>query len=82
MPAGAADTYERGPSSFKDEAVTPCSSWAGFYLGAHLGCEWGNVGYNTFDLFNSQKARQGSFNANGVTGGGQLGYNFRVGPWV
>jgi outer membrane immunogenic protein len=82
LPARAADTYERGIGGFKDELVAPFSNWDGFYLGGHLGYERGNVDYKVFDLFDSQTTRHGSFNADGVMGGGELGYNFQSGPWV
>jgi outer membrane immunogenic protein len=78
----AADVYQGGTNSFKDEPSVPFASWAGLYLGGHLGYEWGNVDYKVFDLFTSQTARHNGFDANGVLGGGQIGYNFRSGPWV
>jgi outer membrane immunogenic protein len=80
--AKAADTYERSMGSFKDEPATPIASWAGFYLGGHLGYEWGNVDYKVFDPVISQITRRNSLDGNGVLGGGQLGYNFQSGPWV
>jgi opacity protein-like surface antigen len=82
LQAKAADTYERGTGGFKDGPVAALPNWAGFYLGGHLGYERGNVDYSTFALFISQNLRRGSINADGVTGGGQLGYNFQSGPWV
>jgi outer membrane immunogenic protein len=44
-------------------------SWAGPYLGANLGYEWGSV--------NNNPAKPSGF-----VGGVQAGYNFQSGPWV
>jgi len=44
-------------------------SWAGPYLGANLGYEWGSV--------NNNPAKPSGF-----VGGVQAGYNFQNGPWV
>ena len=44
-------------------------SWAGPYLGANIGYEWGSVSNNP--------ARPSGF-----VGGVQAGYNFQNGPWV
>jgi outer membrane immunogenic protein len=44
-------------------------SWAGPYLGANLGYEWGSV--------NNNPAKPSGF-----VGGVQAGYNFQTGPWV
>ena len=44
-------------------------SWAGQYLGANLGYEWGSV--------NNNPAKPSGF-----VGGVQAGYNFQTGPWV
>ena len=44
-------------------------SWAGPYLGANLGYEWGSVSNNPAK-------------PSGFVGGVQAGYNFQSGPWV
>jgi outer membrane immunogenic protein len=44
-------------------------SWAGPYLGANVGYEWGSV--------NNNPAKPSGF-----VGGVQAGYNFQTGPWV
>jgi outer membrane immunogenic protein len=44
-------------------------SWAGPYLGANLGYEWGSVSNNPTK-------------PSGFVGGVQAGYNFQNGPWV
>ncbi|MDH6264412.1 porin family protein [Bradyrhizobium sp. BR13661] len=44
-------------------------SWAGPYLGANLGYEWGSVSNNPAK-------------PSGFVGGVQAGYNFQNGPWV
>jgi outer membrane immunogenic protein len=44
-------------------------SWAGPYLGANLGYEWGSVSNSPVK-------------PSGFVGGAQAGYNFQNGPWV
>src|SRR6266702_907657 len=44
-------------------------SWAGPYLGANLGYEWGSVSSNPAK-------------PSGFVGGAQAGYNFQNGPWA
>jgi outer membrane immunogenic protein len=82
VPAMAADVYGTYGASLKDVPAVPVASWAGFYFGNHVGGEWGNVDYRVFDLFTSQYIRQGSISADGVIGGGQLGYNLQADRWV
>jgi outer membrane immunogenic protein len=51
--------------------------WSGFYLGGHLGGAFGNS-----DWFDLGAGNIGSHNPSGIIGGGQIGYNFQLGPWV
>lgn len=62
-------------------------TWNGPYVGANIGYGWGNFGYNYFGSTDTA----GSYpvtgytrqHANGVVGGGQVGYNFQgLGPLV
>jgi outer membrane immunogenic protein len=66
--ATAADVYGSGAIGYKDGPYVPV--WTGFYAGGHLGGAWSGIG-----VFDSFLARDASFRADGVTGGGQLGYN-------
>jgi outer membrane immunogenic protein len=67
-PAAAADLYGRGPAF----AAAPFNgyNWNGVYVGANLGYHWGSV-------------TNWGGSPSGITGGGQIGYNFQVHPnWV
>jgi len=61
----------------------PPYNWNGFYIGGHVGWAWGHhdidsYNYNTGVLVNTL-----GFDANGVFGGGQIGYNFVFAPnWL
>jgi outer membrane immunogenic protein len=65
-PALAADLY-RGPAF----AATPFSpyDWNGVYVGVNLGYQWG-------------KTTNLTVNPSGLTGGGQVGYNWQSGSFV
>jgi outer membrane immunogenic protein len=65
-----------GPSGYGPIGVAP--TWSGFYVGAHIGGAWGDLGVNDFDVYG------GNFNYadNGVFGGAQLGYNIQRGSLV
>jgi outer membrane autotransporter protein len=64
-------------------AVSPAAAeplfggWSGFYLGGHLGGAFGSS-----DWFDLGAGNIGSHNPSGIIGGGQIGYNFQLGPWV
>jgi outer membrane immunogenic protein len=79
-PAFAADIYrgDAGPS-YKD-GPAPSFSWTGFYLGAHVGGAWGDVDFK--DATPSHVYADSKYNADGVIGGGQLGYNLQRGNLV
>src|SRR6202030_612503 len=51
--------------------------WGGFYLGGHLGGAFGSS-----DWFDLGGGNIGSHTPSGIIGGGQIGYNFQLGPWV
>ena len=65
--AGAADL----PPQYKSLALPPYL-WTGFYVGGNIGGGW----FNANDGFGQ------GFNASGLVGGGQIGYNFQRGHWV
>jgi outer membrane immunogenic protein len=57
-------------------------TWTGFYLGAHVGYGWG-VGDTSFDplptpaAFGALDPESLGSNADGIFGGGQIGYNYQ-----
>jgi outer membrane immunogenic protein len=52
--------------------------WTGFYIGGHIGYGWAK---NTFtDPFVPFSVSDS--NANGIMGGGQVGYNYQIGQFV
>jgi outer membrane immunogenic protein len=66
--AEAADMYgQRAPYTVNQPLNA--YSWAGPYLGANVGYEWGSVSNNPAK-------------PSGFVGGVQAGYNFQSGPWV
>jgi outer membrane immunogenic protein len=78
--ANAADMY-RAPEPFagggyKDGPVY--TSWAGFYVGAHLGGAWSDVKVTDFD----EDGNKFTNSSSGVIGGGTIGYNFQRGNIV
>jgi opacity protein-like surface antigen len=65
--------------------VPPSSSnWTGVYVGGHVGGGWGQTNWNsaTGAFGNGTTVFAGSGTDNGFAIGGQLGFNYQVGPWV
>jgi outer membrane immunogenic protein len=58
-------------------AVPPPLTWAGLYIGAHVGGAWTEADWNT-----PVTAQDAGSNALGLVGGGQLGYNWQIGTTV
>ncbi|MGO9174392.1 MAG: outer membrane protein [Rhodomicrobium sp.] len=81
--ANAADMY-RAPDAggYKDGPAAPAVSWAGFYVGAHVGGAWGSDAATVNDANPVDTTHPFSLDANGVFGGGQLGYNLQRGNIV
>ena len=81
-PAFAADLavphiYTKAPPV----AVDPGYNWSGFYAGINVGYGWGRSA-TTADFVDSGggallNSSAGKFDLNGVTGGGQIGYNWQ-----
>jgi outer membrane immunogenic protein len=81
-PAFAADLavphiYTKAPPV----AVDPGYNWSGFYAGINVGYGWGRSA-TTADFIDSRggallNSSAGKFDLNGVTGGGQIGYNWQ-----
>jgi outer membrane immunogenic protein len=72
-------------------------SWNGFYIGAHFGAAWGTVESEVpfGDFYDSAPSSVrriigdsgavlpvSSHGINGFLGGGQVGYNYQVAPWL
>ncbi|SEM33042.1 outer membrane protein [Bradyrhizobium sp. OK095] len=81
-PAFAADLavphiYAKAPPV----VVDPTYNWSGFYAGLNIGYGWGRSA-TTADFIDSGggallSSSAGKFDLNGVTGGGQIGYNWQ-----
>src|SRR6478736_4265643 len=67
-PAAAADMY-RQPAPYTVQTPLNVYSWAGPYLGANVGYQWGEVSNSGVE-------------PTGVAGGLQLGYNWQTGQFV
>ena len=52
-------------------------NWTGFYIGGHLGANWGFTSW-TFDGAGTTTDPHFA----GFLGGGEIGYNYQVGKWV
>ncbi len=69
LAAQAADLPYRSPAPYTVNQPLNAYSWAGPYLGANLGYDWGSVDHNPTK-------------PSGFQGGVQAGYNWQSGPWV
>jgi outer membrane immunogenic protein len=55
----------------------PVYNWTGFYIGGNVGGAWG-----TLDATDVNTGATVSPNNSGFAGGGQIGYDYQIGPWV
>jgi len=62
---------------YKAPAVSAVYNWAGFYIGAYLGADWGFANWTFLDDRATTDPRFAGF-----LGGGEIGYNYQVGKWV
>ena len=76
-PAAAADLGARYPVK-APPMVAPVWSWTGFYVGINGGYGWGRSRWELLPVGLSE----GSHDIDGGTVGGQIGYNWQIGPWV
>jgi opacity protein-like surface antigen len=51
--------------------------WNGFYIGADLGADWGNMNWKFLD-----DGATIDLHFAGLLGGGEIGYNYQIGKWV
>jgi len=66
--ASEAADVQRGPA-YRPPPPLPFYNWTGFYVGAHAGGGWADLGVGD--------------SGSGFIGGGQVGYNYQVNPnWV
>jgi len=79
--AGASHAADLGSASTKDVPSVPAVTWAGFYLGAHVGGAWADVqNTDTYGLWAplDNIGSKWSDTSSGVIGGGQVGFNWLV----
>jgi outer membrane immunogenic protein len=55
----------------------PVYNWTGFYVGGNVGGAWGNI-----EATDVNTGATVSPNNSGFAGGGQIGYDYQMGPWV
>jgi outer membrane immunogenic protein len=65
----------------------PSFTWTGLYGGVNIGYAFGNGGNETGAFFypvapGTSAAWSNPHDLNGVTGGGQIGYNYQFSPWL
>lgn len=78
IPAVAADMPLKAPTRLTEAAF----SWSGVYIGAHVGGAWGTVESRITDTDSSDFLPLSSHGINGFLGGGQVGFNLQVNPWL
>jgi outer membrane immunogenic protein len=76
--ASAADLAARPVYTKAPPMVAAVYDWSGFYIGINGG--WGETHDNRWDV--TTNTALGSFDANGGTIGGQIGYRWQAGGWV
>jgi outer membrane immunogenic protein len=65
---------------YKDKVVAPVPppcDWQGFYVGLHLGGEWGKSTDTDLDGYNLVRNDRSRYEESGFVAGGQAGYNFQ-----
>ncbi|MEW6255663.1 MAG: outer membrane protein [Pseudomonadota bacterium] len=76
LPASAADLARSYPTKAPVVAV-PVFSWTGFYIGGNVGWSWLNNDLNVSPAFGIPATSLSVGDANGFTGGLQVGYNWQ-----
>jgi outer membrane immunogenic protein len=77
--AFAADLPSRAPPPVYIPP-TPIFTWTGIYVGGQVGYAWGTQKANL--SLPDGSTLYNSYNAEGVIGGGHVGYNYQVNQWV
>jgi iron complex outermembrane receptor protein len=81
----AAPLVDKGLSLYKAAALSPWT-WAGLYLGGNVGHGWGKSNTNTLlsdaTVGTPLLATNTPGTLNGMSFGGQTGFNWQSGPWV
>lgn len=65
---------------YKDKVVAPVPppcDWQGFYIGGHIGGQWGESATTDLDGYNLVRNDRSRYDESGFIGGGQAGYNFQ-----
>jgi outer membrane immunogenic protein len=75
--AYAADLPEKPVYKAPIMSPVPVYNWTGFYIGGNIGGAWGSV-----DATDVTTGAGASPNNGGFAGGGQIGYDYQMGPWV
>ena len=74
------------PSRKEPVAVQPAFTWSGLYAGINVGYGFGNNAVEQGSMVENNGVFLASWNNNqsptGVVGGGQIGYNYQVNPWL
>src|SRR5215470_11127046 len=81
--AGAARAADLAPMYTKAPPVSAMfDPWTGFYAGVHLGWGWNDIDFSSYSIATGT-TNTDSFRRDGVLGGGQLGYNWKLYPnWL
>jgi len=58
-------------------APPPECNWSGFYLGVHVGGQWGHSEDTDLDGYQAPPPNEWGYDESGVVAGGQIGYNFQ-----
>jgi outer membrane immunogenic protein len=74
------------PPPYAPQYYVPGYNWTGFYIGGNVGAGWA-TGSGTATLFTPaggifSTTSESTHSADGVIGGGQIGYNWQFGNWV
>jgi outer membrane immunogenic protein len=89
--AGPALAADLGAPVYRAPVVpVAVSSWTGFYIGGNIGAGWGTkefeqvipLGILPVTPTLPTLVSDGSHTVNGILGGGQVGYNYQIGPTV
>jgi len=62
--------------------MAPTYSWTGWYIGAHVGYDWGRTSVVDRDAYNGRALDSWNYKTSGLVGGGQAGFNWQSGNFV